>query len=302
MNFFSAFKCFAFLSQITHSQLSTLKPFQTRIKSEYNSECTLLPQKVFAFIGSDKKVKGRQLAKIYTSPDVPSGKCISLCASHKRCNAVSYKKVHDSENCLLMEANRIVETESASEWLAYSSGKTCLPGCYRNAGQCLQQVNVTDVTIRSDAEIRDSFGDIEGLTDGSIHGKPVWVYFKGKVNELLWIRMAFGKVLRVVRVILYVKKHINSDKWETEAFAVKVGAEEQSGTADVTKAKYCVNDVSTYPGDSKKIENDWYVDRKDIYCYGPIEGKFVYLSKYKRIGWWEDALLVSEAIVFGEKV
>ena len=299
MKFFSAFKCFAFLSQITHSQLSTLKPSETRIKSEYNSQCTLLPQKIFAFIGPDKKVKGRPLAKAYVAPDAPSGKCLSLCASHKHCNAVSYKKVHDSENCLLMEANRIVETESESEWLAYDSGKTCIPGCYRNAGQCLQQVNVTEVTKGPDSTVDGK----KGITDSSIDGKPMYVYFVQRLaNKLLWIRLAFNKMLRVVRVILYVNRYIDSDKWKTEAFAVKVGAEKQSGTADVTKAKYCANDVSTYPGDSKKIDDDYYVDRKDIYCYGPIEGQFVYLSKYKRIHWYEDGFLVSEAIVFGEKV
>ena len=297
MDLFLAFRFFAFLSQIINSQLSTLKPFESRVASEYNSECTLLPQKIFAFIGSDKKVKGRQLAKTYTPPDAPSGKCISLCASHKRCNAVNYKVVHDSENCLLIEASRIIETESAPGWLAYDSGKTCLPGCYRNAGQCLQQVNVTEqVTTRSDALIYDA----DGITDGSIYGKLIYVRIN-RGNELIWIRMAFGKMLRVVRVILYVAKY-NAAGWDTESFAVKIGVEEGSGIADVVKARYCANDVITYPGEEKKIDAGSSIVRKDIYCYGPIEGKFVYLGKYTKNHLWEDALRLHEAIVFSEKV
>ena len=300
MKFFAAFKCFVILSQITHSHLSTLKPFQTKIKYEYNSQCTLLPQKLFAFIGSDKKVKGRPLAKTYVAPEAPAGRCMNLCASHKHCNALSYKKVHDSENCLLVEANRIVETESAPEWLAYTSEKTCIPGCYTNAGQCLQQVNVTEVTIRSADKLKMT--NTEALTDGSIDQSPTFVRIDNDlINELIWVRMAFGKILRVVRVILYV--YIKTKEPDmTGAFAVKIGAEEQSGDAGVTKAKYCAHDVSTYPGETKKINDNEVVDRKDIYCYGPIEGKFVYFSKYTKYAQWRDSLKLHEAIVFGEKV
>ena len=113
--------------------------------------------------------------------------------------------------------------------------------------------------------------------------------------------MAFGKILRVVRVILYVYIKTNEPDM-TGAFAVKIGAEEQSGDAGVTKAKYCAHDVSTYPGETKKINDNEVVDRKDIYYYGPIEGKFVYFSKYTKYAQWRDSLKLHEAIVFGEKV
>ena len=133
----------------------------------------------------------------------------------------------------------------------------------------------------------------------------MYVWFKQNgANKLLWIRLTFDKMLRFVRVILYVNKYTNDPKWNTEAFAVKIGVDEQSRTADVTKAQYCANDVSTYPGESKKISNGYYVERKDIYCHGPIEGKFVYLCKHvaDSVYMWEDALLVNKAIVFGELV
>ena len=287
------FFIFALLALIICSDLH-------RISSEYNSECTLLPQKIFAFIESDKKVKGRPLAKTNT-PSGAVGTCINLCATHKYCNAVNFKKIHDSENCLLVQSSLTVETEDAPGWLAYETTPTCIPGCYRNAGMCLKQVNITDVDSRSGSVINNA----ENINDGLLQTKNAYTRILTS-NELIWFRLALGERMRVVRVIFHLTK---KEDWNAlggntpiKAFSVKVGSEEQSGLAAVKKAKYCVYDVSEYPGEMIKVMGKDFAERVDVYCYGPLEGKFVYLSKYTTTDSKFDALLFSEVITFAEKI
>ena len=287
------FFIFALLSLIICSDLY-------KLSSEYNSECTLLPQKLFAFIESDKKVKGRPLAKTYT-PSGAVGTCMNLCATHKYCNAVNFNKMHDSENCLLVQSSRIVETEDAPGWLAYKTTSTCIPGCYRNAGMCLQQVNITEVGGRSDSVLQNA----EYINDGLLQGKNAYTRIMTS-KELIWFRLALGKRMRVVRIILYLTKKEDwnalGGKTPIKAFSVKIGSEEQSGFTAIKKAKYCVYDVSEYPGEMIKVMGKDFAERVDVYCYGPLEGEFVYLSKYTTTDSKFDALLSSEVIIFAEKM
>ena len=295
MKLFLTFKWFAFTSllQIIYSQ-------SFKLSTEYNSLCTLLPQKHFTLIGSGKKAKGRLLAKTYTSLEAPAGKCMSLCAEHELCNAVNYKNDRDTENCLLILANRIVDTDDAPGWLAYSTVKTCIPGCYRNAGMCMQQINASQITGRAAPGVHSS--NLDNLIDGALHGHHPYIQAQatGTARQLIWVRMEFGKMFRVVRVILYILG--NGDHFDNQAFAVKVGAEDVAGSDGVTKAKYCAHDVSKYPGEEKVVPGKYRATRKDIYCDGPLEGKFVYLSKYTTTVSDKDALLLNEAIVFVEKI
>ena len=67
--------------------------------------------------------------------------------------------------------------------------------------------------------------------------------------------MALGKMLRVVRVILYIYKKIKG-----LGHRVKIGDEEVSQIDEVTKARYYANDIITYPGkettDSSSVRSD----------------------------------------------
>ena len=94
------------LSRLAHSKVFNLK-------NKYDSVCTLLPNKVFSLFGSNKKINGRPLAKVSTSSDAV-GQCMSVCANHERCNAVNFKKGQDEENCVLVQAGRIVESEGSA--------------------------------------------------------------------------------------------------------------------------------------------------------------------------------------------
>ena len=260
------------------------------LSSEYNSECTLLPRKLFAFIGSNKRVKGRTLSKTYTSTEAV-GKCMNLCAVHKHCNAINFKRVQDSENCVLFQAARIVETEAEVGWLAYKTTTTCIPGCYENAGMCLRQVNSTGVSMSSGD---GHSGNNDEVGNGIIQMKAAYRSAL-RANQLIWIRMDFGKSLRVVRVVLYV---LNEAPRYMVRFAVKVG-----GT-DVGKAKYCADNIDLYPGEVVEDFGATTADKKDIYCAGPLEGQYVYFSKYTI--WAEkpgkDNIRIAEAIIFAEKM
>ena len=271
---------FSFLCLIICSHLFDLP-------SEYNSECTLIPRKLFAFIGSNKRVKGRPLSKSYTSSEAV-GKCMNLCAAHKHCNAINFKRVQDSENCVLFQAARIVETEVGIGWLAYITTTTCIPDCYKNAGMCLQQVNSTGVSLSSGDG--DS-GNEDEINNGIIQARGTY-HSVNEAHQLIWIRMDFGKRLRVVRVVVYILRGVRN----RVKFGVKVG-----GT-DVEKAKYCADDVDLYPGESLQVFETDEVDRKDIYCPSPLEGQYVYFSKYTLTDSWYDNIRVAEAIIFAEKM
>ena len=256
------------------------------LSSEYNSECTLLPQKLFAFIGSSKRIKGRPLAKSYTSSEAV-GVCMNLCAAHEHCNAINFKRVQDSENCVLFEAARIVETENGVGWLAYTTTTTCIPGCYRNVGMCLQQINGTKVRVSHNGDGRR--GNRDEINNGIIQARGAYRY--GNVaNQLVWIGIEFEKRLRVVRVVVYIFKEVQNKV----SFDVKVGSKE------VEKAKYCAEKVDLYPGDSLQVSDTIAVDRKDIYCPSPLDGQYVYFSKLTDFGY--DSIWVAEAIIFAEKM
>ena len=94
------------LSRLAHSKIFNLK-------NKYDSVCTLLPTRVFSLFGSNKRISGRPLAKVSTSSDAV-GQCMSVCANHERCNAVNFKKGQDEENCVLVQAGRIVEYEGSA--------------------------------------------------------------------------------------------------------------------------------------------------------------------------------------------
>ena len=57
--------------------------------------------------------------------------------------------------------------------------------------------------------------------------------------------------------------------------------------------------MSKYPGE---VDDSLYVTRKDVYCEGPLEGRFVYFSKYTRTDNGNDQLSFQEVVVFGEKM
>ena len=181
-------------------------------------------------------------------------------------------------------------------WLGYTREPVCMPGCYRNAGRCLYQLPITAVDVRSGTE---------NIHPGQIWNKvisPTHVAHTraNKANYQIWFRLSFGRMVRVVRLLLYVwthKSHVN------EVFSVKVGTNEpadgKDNEDDVKKARYCANDVSQYPGET---DDKGVTIEKDIYCYGPLEGRVVYLNKYTETVVGTDLLAFDEIIVFGEKM
>ena len=286
------FLVLSFFSQLTQSESWDLL-------AEYDSECTLIPRRMFKFTGSDKKVQGRELGRVFTAPNAV-GKCMNLCSQHKNCNAVNYKKSHDSENCVLIQTGRIAETETASGWLGYTSDFVCMPGCYRNAGMCLFQTSVTEVSSTKDyVTIRN----LEFIDNKKLDLEEFWNLPRiesQKANHLIWIRLSLAKITRVARVILYISN--GNDKYSftnPQDISVKVGNSEQERTEEVEKARYCAYNVRHYPGETKGKPH--FMTRKDVYCYGPLEGRFVYVSKYTTRDSWEDMIALREVVVFGEK-
>ena len=281
-----------FLVQLRQSELFDLS-------SEYDSVCTLLPQKSFVFHGSNKKVSGRELAKVYTQLKAV-GNCMSLCAKQKHCNAVNFRKTNDTENCLLINADRDAQVEDGTGWLAYITKSSCIPGCYRNAGRCQHQVPITEIAARNDDKTETVMKDrminrvIEVLPDN-------YDFIRiSNTGKTLWFRLSFGKVIRVARVILYIPKLPNIDN---DVFSIKVGMNEQPNVEDIVKdvkdAIPCVNDVSKYPG--KFEDKPQPTIRKDVYCYRPIEGRFVYLTKRTISDSKREILGFTEVLVFGEE-
>ena len=140
-----------------------------------------------------------------------------------------------------------------------------------------------------------TYGNGDELGNGIISFRGTYCN-NGKANQLIWIRIDFGKRLWVVRVVVYVLKE---DQF-MERFAVKVG-----GT-DLKKAKYCANNIDLYPGESLEVKHGRTVDRRDVYCHGPLEGQSVYFSKYtdytdsKYTNTDYDQIRISEA--FAEKM
>ena len=275
------------------SRLARSKLFD--LKNEYDSVCTLLPTKVFSLLGSNKKIGGRPLAKVSTSSDAV-GQCMSVCASHERCNALNFKKGHDEENCVLVQASRIVESEDSVGWLGYTTEPVCMPGCYRNAGRCLYQLPITAVHVRPGTKPIW----LDQITNRNLAGKYYAHTRASKANHQLWFRLSFGRMIRVVRLLLYVRKNKN---FVNEVFSVKVGmtepADGNDSEDDVKKARYCANNVSEYPGET---DDNGLTTRKDIYCYGPLEGRVVYLNKYTETKEGSDLLAFDQVIVFGEKM
>ena len=273
------------------SQLTQTEP----VNIPYEEVCTLLPKKIFSFEGTNKKVKGQPLSKIYVESEAV-GQCISLCANHKRCNAVNFKKDNDEENCVLIQAGRTVKTEVDNGWLGYSSDFVCMPGCYRNAGRCLYEIPITEVTATqgSGYYFLASFNNKWYEPNDNKYARARI----NRANGLLWFRLEFGKMIRLVRVILYIRE---SDDLIADVFSLKVGLDETADKdLDVKRAKYCAYDVSEYPGTVEEKPHKTVI--KDIYCDGPLEGRFLYLSKYTTTSSGEDMLAITEAIVYGEKM
>ena len=222
---------------------------------------------------------------------------MSLCAKHGHCNAINFNKNTDIENCVLIEAHKNVETDDGSDWLGYTTSLTCMQGCYRNGGMCLYQLPITKVTARHDAKLSNDWN----INNRKITGKHPTNTGIEKANKLIWIRLDLGKIQRVVRLVLYISNH--NINLINQVFSVKVGSHEQENKEqrilDVERATFCVYDVSKYPG---KENADDSMIRKDVYCDGAIEGRFVYMSKYTITHTYYDQLSFHEIVVFGEKM
>ena len=271
---------------IFFSKLAQVELFALHL--EYDSVCTLLPRKVFSFTGY-KKIRGRVIAKSFTPPEAV-GQCMNLCEKHGQCNAINFKKNVDTENCLFVEAGRIVETDDDSDWLGYETNVVCMDGCYRNAGMCLYQLPITE------AKFSAKVYNLEKINDRDIPGKAFSHTRVDQANAFLWMRMDLGKTRRVVRVVLYITKKATHDN---QVFSVRVGSHEESNDEAVKKARYCAYDVSKYPGE---VDELLHVTRKDVYCDGPLEGRFAYFSKYTTTDNGNDQLSFQEVVVFGEKM